>query len=65
MNDILTAALTQLDDELTSKNLNLEIVICGAYALHLFGYSRSEHTLVLNILSMLIALPSFIQMRSN
>ena len=45
MNDILATALTQLDQELTKRNLNIEIVICGAYALHLFGYSRSEHTL--------------------
>ena len=45
MNDILAIALTQLDDELTKRNINIEIVICGAYALHLFGYSRSEHTL--------------------
>jgi hypothetical protein len=45
MNDILATALTELDVELTNRNLNIEIVICGAYALHLFGYSRSEHTL--------------------
>ncbi len=45
MNDILEQALTQLDKELTNNNLSIEIVICGAYALHLFGYSRSEHTL--------------------
>lgn len=45
MKDILAIALTKLDEELTNKNLNIEIVICGAYALHLFGYSRSEHTL--------------------
>ena len=45
MNDILATALTQLDEELTKRNLNIDIVICGAYALHLFGYSRSEHTL--------------------
>lgn len=45
MNDILATALTQLDEELTKRNLNIEIVICGAYALHLFGYTRSEHTL--------------------
>jgi Nucleotidyltransferase of unknown function (DUF6036) len=45
MNDILAVALTKLDEELTNKNLNVEIVICGAYALHLFGYSRSDHTL--------------------
>ncbi len=45
MNDILATALTQLDEELTKRNIKIEIVICGAYALHLFGYSRSEHTL--------------------
>ncbi len=45
MNDVLATALTHLDEELTNKNLILEIVICGAYALHLLGYSRSEHTL--------------------
>lgn len=45
MNDILDIALTQLDQELTQRNLKMEIVICGAYAIHLLGYSRSEHTL--------------------
>ena len=45
MNDLLASALTQLDEELTKRNLNIQIVICGAYALHLFGYSRTEHTL--------------------
>lgn len=45
MQDILASALTQLDEELTQRDLTIEIVICGAYALHLFGYSRSEHTL--------------------
>ncbi|MBK7960744.1 MAG: hypothetical protein IPK04_05785 [Bdellovibrionales bacterium] len=45
MNDILAIALTKLDEELTNRNLKIEIVICGAYALHLSGYSRSEHTL--------------------
>ncbi|HEY8270844.1 MAG TPA: hypothetical protein VIG33_08125 [Pseudobdellovibrionaceae bacterium] len=45
MDDILGIALTQLDEELTRRSLNMEIVICGAYALHLLGYSRSEHTL--------------------
>ena len=38
-------ALNQLDQELTKRNLNIEIVICGAYAIHLLGYSRFEHTL--------------------
>lgn len=45
MNDKLTEALTQLDEELTKSQLSLEIVICGAYALQLSGYSRSEYTL--------------------
>jgi len=45
VNDILSKALNQLDEELTNRELSLEIVICGAYALQLFGYSRSEHTL--------------------
>ena len=45
MKDILTAALTNLDKELTKRNLHIEIVICGAYALRLLGYLRSEHTL--------------------
>lgn len=43
--DILDIALTQLDQELTQRNLKIEIVICGAYAIHLLGYTRSEHTL--------------------
>jgi DNA primase large subunit len=45
MNDILEVALARLDEELTQKNLTIEIVICGAYAIHLFGYLRAEHTL--------------------
>ncbi|MBK9324458.1 MAG: hypothetical protein IPM97_16165 [Bdellovibrionaceae bacterium] len=45
MNDKLSVALNQLDEELTKRQLNLEIVICGAYALQLSGYSRLEHTL--------------------
>ncbi len=45
MNDILGLALAQLDEELTKRSLNIEIVICGAYALQLLGYLRSEHTL--------------------
>lgn len=45
MNDLLSIALNQLDEELTKEKLTLEIVICGAYALQLFGYTRSEHTL--------------------
>ncbi len=53
MNDILAVALTKLDEELTNKKLNIEIVICGAYALHLFGYSRSEHTLGIDSITQL------------
>jgi hypothetical protein len=45
MDNILHTALTQLDQELTKQNLSIEIVICGAYAIHLHGYSRSELTL--------------------
>lgn len=45
MNDILATALAELDKELTNRDLNIEIVICGAYALHLFGYSRTDYTL--------------------
>ena len=45
MNDRLAIALLQLDEELTKKQLRLEIVICGAYALQLSGYFRAEHTL--------------------
>ncbi len=45
MDDILGIALTQLDEELTKRSLTIEVVICGAYALQLLGYSRTEHTL--------------------
>ncbi len=45
MNDILATALAELDKELTNRDLNIEIVICGAYALHLFGYSPTDYTL--------------------
>lgn len=45
MNDKLSTALFELDQELTKRQLRLEIVICGAYALHLSGYLRVEHTL--------------------
>ncbi len=45
MNDLLKNALTQLDQELTKRDLDTNIVICGAYAIYLLGYSRSEHTL--------------------
>ena len=37
MDDRLGSALNQLDEELTRRSLNIEIVICGAYALHLLG----------------------------
>jgi hypothetical protein len=45
MDDILSTALAQLDNELTKRNLSIDIVICGAYAIHLLGYSRAEYTL--------------------
>lgn len=45
MNDILKTALNHLDKELEKRGLRIEIVICGAYALHLFGFTRSENTL--------------------
>jgi hypothetical protein len=45
MDDILGSALGHLDDELTKRNLIIKIVICGAYAIHLLGYSRAEYTL--------------------
>lgn len=51
MNDVLDIALAQLDQELTKRNLNIEIVICGAYAIHLLGYSRAEHTLDVDSIS--------------
>jgi hypothetical protein len=45
MDDILGVALNLLDQELTKRSLKIEIVICGAYAIHLLGYLRSEYTL--------------------
>lgn len=45
MEEILTKALDLLDHELKKKRLKIEIVICGAYAIHLLGYNRGEHTL--------------------
>lgn len=45
LEEILTRALDLLDFELQKKRLKIEIVICGAYAIHLLGYNRSEHTL--------------------
>ena len=44
-NDKLMYALNELDLLLSSKNLQLKIVICGAYAIHLHGYSRGLYTL--------------------
>jgi len=51
MNDILSEALDELDRELTSRSLELEVVICGAYALRLIGYDRVEHTLDIDSMS--------------
>lgn len=45
MEDLLAKALDLLNLELKKKRLKIEIVICGAYAIHLLGYKRSEHTL--------------------
>jgi len=44
-NDLLTQALDDLDLELSKSSLSLKIVICGAYAIQLHGYSRNLHTL--------------------
>lgn len=56
MSDVLSVALDELDKELTMNRLSLEIVICGAYALQLSGYTRSEHTLDVD---------SILQLQSN
>ncbi len=53
MNDKLALALFHLDDELTKRQWSLEIVICGAYALQLFGYTRAEHTLDIDSITQL------------
>ena len=44
-NDILDQALDELDLQLTERSLNLQIVICGAYAIQLHGFARNLHTL--------------------
>lgn len=43
--NILDQALDELDLQLTQKALKLQIVICGAYAIQLHGFSRHLHTL--------------------
>lgn len=40
----LTLALDELDKILCQRSLQIEIVICGAYAIHLHGISRALHT---------------------
>ncbi len=40
----LSLALDQLDQALLEKSLNLTIVICGAYAIHLHGIERGIYT---------------------
>lgn len=50
MEDLLDKALDLLDNKLMEKRLHVEIVICGAYAIHLLGIARSEHTLVIDSL---------------
>lgn len=42
--DSLSAALNELDLLLLQKKLNIEIVICGAYAIQLHGYHRQLFT---------------------
>lgn len=59
MNNILNAALSELDSELTKRNIHVEIIICGAYALHLFGYARSEHTLDIDTITQLPSTSEF------
>lgn len=54
MDDTLGAALTLLDQELKKRNLTVEIVICGAYAIHLLGYTRWEHTLDVDSITKLV-----------
>lgn len=41
----LDQALDLLDKKLDQKSLELEIIICGAYAIQLIGIQRSEYTL--------------------
>jgi len=42
--DKLTQALNELDQLLTKESLSLEIVICGAYAIQLYGITRNIFT---------------------
>ncbi len=41
----LLKALNELDQLLFEKQLSLNILICGAFAIQLHGFSRSNHTL--------------------
>ncbi len=42
--DRLIRALNELDDLLSSLSLQLKIVICGAYAIQLHGFTRNLYT---------------------
>lgn len=43
--DKLFLALDELDRRLNAESLEIEIFICGAFAIQLHGYSRALHTL--------------------
>jgi len=42
--EILMIALNELDKILQQRSLRIEIVVCGAYAIQLHGYTRGLHT---------------------
>lgn len=44
MAQVLYNALDELDNYLSSSNLTIEIVICGAFAIQLHGFARKENT---------------------
>lgn len=53
--DILDLALDELDLQLAQESLKLRIVICGAYAIQLHGYSRNLHTLDVDSIAEIIS----------
>ncbi len=50
-NNPLKKALDELDSLLSIKKLDLEIIICGAYAIQLLGFERGTHTLDVDTLN--------------
>jgi hypothetical protein len=44
MPSVLNIALDELDHYLSANNLSIEIVICGAFAIQLHGFTRNEIT---------------------